>query len=192
LLPPGTISEWFKSNIGVGTLVHQYLMTPVERFAQEHGAKLPEEGIKGPPVVRMRLLEILDPASRQRITIADPVIRRMAAEAAATREPQYREALAIAYGQRLSVSELQALDRFLSTPEGTAFARNMWLVQNDFGVFAAQQIMDKAVVDAVPAMTEQLDKATASLPKVKDWSDLNDAERKEVAKLLNVDPRTIK
>jgi hypothetical protein len=108
--------------MSVASLAHDYLMMPVERFAAEHGAALPEEGVNGPAVIRVRLLEILDPASQTRSRVISGVIQQMAADAAMSKEPELREALAIAYGQQLSVSELQELDRFLATPVGTKFA----------------------------------------------------------------------
>lgn len=190
LLPPGTTAEVLRAplNMKVADLVHSYLMMPVARFAEEHGAELPEEGLNGPPVKRVRLLEILDPASQARLRVIGPVIQQMVAEAAATKEPQLREALALAYGQRLSVSELQALDRFLATPEGTAFGRTSATLENDLGVFAARQSADRAILDAVPAMMKRLTEATASLPKIRDTPDLSGTERKEVAKLLGIDP----
>jgi hypothetical protein len=190
LLPPGTTREIFRQplNLTVDALVHSYLMMPVERFVEEHGAELPQEGVNGPPMVRVQLLQILDPASQTRLRVIGPVIQEMAADAAAAKEPQLREALALAYGQRLSVSELQALDRFLATPEGTAFARTSASLENDLIVFAARQAMDRAVADAVPAMIDRLSKATASLPKIRDAADLSEAERKEVAQLLHADP----
>jgi len=190
LLPPGTTREVFRQplNLKVADLVHGYLMMPVERFVKEHGAELPEEGVNGPPMVRVQLLQILDPASQTRLRVIGPVIQEMAADAAAAKEPQLREALALAYGQRLSVSELQALDRFLATPEGAAFARTSASLENDLFVFAARQSMDRAVADAAPAMIDRLSKATASLPKIRDTADLSEAERQRVAQLLHADP----
>jgi len=189
LVPAGSTAQSLQApfNMEVMNLVHSYLMMPVERFAAEHGAELPEEGKNGPPVVRLRLLEILDPANQERMRMSSPIIQKMAADAAASKEPQLREALAIAYGQRLSVSELRAVDHFLSTPEGIAFARTSAMIENDLGVFAARQLMALAVIDAIPAMTQRLTEVTASLPKIKDTADLSDGERKEVATLLKVD-----
>lgn len=189
LLPPGTTGELLRAplNLAVANLVHDYLMMPVERFAREHGAKLPVEGVNGPPMVRVRLLEILDPASQSRLQVMDRIIRQMAADAAATKEPQLREAMALAYGQGLSVSELQELDRFLSTPAGRPFAHTSAMLDNDLGVFAARQTVSMAMRDAIPAMMSRIVDATASLPKIRGSADLSDAERKEVAQLLGVD-----
>jgi hypothetical protein len=189
LLPAGLTGEMLRQpfNSKIANLAHSYLMMPVERFSAEYGGKLPVECINGPPTVRLRLLAILDPASRERSSVADPIIRSMAAEAAASKEPQLREALARAYGQMLSLSELQALDRFLATPQGAAYAHASAMLENDLGVFAARQFIDRAILEATPAMLTRLTKATASLPKIRSAADLSDAERKEVADLLHLD-----
>ena len=190
LLPVGTTDKVTRDplNMKISALVHDYLMMPVEQFAQEYGVQLPQEGVNGPPIIHVRLLEILDPASQTRLRVISPIISQMAAEAAASKESELREALAIAYGQRLNVSELQALDKFLATPEGAAFVRCSATIDNDLGVFAARQSMDRAIVQALPAMTTRLAQATASLPKIRDAADLSEAERTEVAQLLRVDP----
>jgi hypothetical protein len=190
LLPAGITGEMLRQpfNSKIANLAHSYLMMPVDRFAAEYGGKLPVEGINGPPTVHLRLLGILDPASGERSSIADPIIRTMAAEAAASKEPQLREALARAYGQMLSLSELQqALDRFLATPQGAAYAHASAMLENDLGVFAARQFIDRAILEATPAMLTRLTKATASLLKIRSAADLSDPERKEVADLLHLD-----
>lgn len=193
LLPAGTTRDLLQAplNMSVASLAHDYLMMPVERFAAEHGAALPEEGVNGPAVIRVRLLEILDPASQTRSRVISGVIQQMAADAAMSKEPELREALAIAYGQQLSVSELQELDRFLATPVGTKFARTSAMLENDLGVFAARQSINRAIVAALPAIMKRLDEATAPLPKIRDAGDLTEAERKEVGQLLHVDPEQL-
>lgn len=190
LLPVGTTDKLTRDpfNMKISGLVHDYLMMPVEQFAQAYGVQLPQEGANGPPLIHVRLLEILDPASQTRLRVISPIIQQMAAEAAASKESELREALAIAYGQRLTLSELQALDRFLATPEGAAFVRSSATVENDLGVFAARQSMDRAIVQAIPAMMTRLSQGSAALPKIRDAADLSPAERNEVAQLLHVDP----
>jgi hypothetical protein len=115
----------------------------------------------------------------------------MTAEAAARKEPQLREAMALAYGHQLSLSELQALDRFLSTAEGVAFAKTSATIESNLGVFAARQLMDRAIVETFPAMRARLTEAMAKLPKVRDTENLSEAERKEIAQLLKVDPEQL-
>ena len=187
LQPPGWTATWFKGSMGLANIVHTQLMMPVERFARERGATLPEEGRDGPPVVRLRLLAIIDPASLQRLSMISPIVEKTVADIAASREAQLREAIAVAYAQRMSVAELRALDRFLATPEGTAFAGVNRAVSNDWGVFAAQQTIARAIEDADPVITRRISNSTSKLPKIKGWNDLSEAERKEVSKLLNID-----
>lgn len=188
LLPTGSTAEWARQSPGLSGLVHQYLMLPVTRFVEERGAKLPEEGVDGPPVVRVRLLSIIDPASVERVSVIGPVVEKIVAEIATSREPELRKAMALAYGQRLSVGELQALDRFLATPEGSAFARSNRVIWEDWGVYAAQQFMFREIEAAEPVMKRRIAKATALMPKIKEWADLTEPERREVAKLLKIEP----
>jgi hypothetical protein len=189
LLPTGITRKILNDplNDKIIVLTHSYLMMPVEQFALAIGIKLPKEGVNGPPEVRVGILTIIDPASRERGDIADKVIREMAGNAAMTEEPRLRNALAIAYSSRLSLDELKALDSFLATPAGAAFARTSAMLENDMDVHAARFMMDRAIAASVPSMLGRLSKETAALPHTKTAAELNPAERKEIARLLQID-----
>ena len=193
LLPEGVtrtiLNEPFNST--VLNLVHSYLMLPVEQFASSISAKLPQEGVNGPPVVRVGILEIIDPASAERGRIADKAIRKMAADAAMAEEPQLREALAIAYS-RLTLEELKALDEFLATPAGAVFARTNASLENDLDVYAARSRIQRAIAASAPAMLARLSDETEALPRVKSAAELTPTERKQIADLLQIDQSQVR
>lgn len=188
LMPAGTMRRLLTQplNMKVIALVYSYSTAPVERLAQEMGARLPEEGRDGPPMVRIRLREIIDPAAEQRIAIAHPIIAEAAAVAAERTEPKLREALALAYSERMTLAELHALDRFLSTPDGAAFVRATADLEADLDVFSARQTLDAATIDAVAASLPRIEQAAAALPKIRSLRDLTPGERAEAAQLLGV------
>ena len=188
LLPPGTTRQLLNDpfNPTILSLVHGYLMLPVQVFAASIGAPLPQEGITGPPLVRVGILEIIDPASAERGRIADKAIRSMAAEAAMEEEPRLREALALAYS-RLTLEDLKALDDFLGTPAGVAFARTNASLDNDLNIAAAHAMIDRAIAAAAPSMLARLSEETESLPHVKTAAELTPSERRQIADLLHID-----
>ena len=173
-------------NVTILSLVHSYLMMSVEQFAASVGAKLPEEGITGPPAVRLGILHVIDPASAQRAKIADAVIRDIAIRAATAEEPRLREAVALAYANRLSVDELRAVDVFLAPPAGAAFARATAVLDDDLDVRLARSRMERAIMASGPQVAARVNEEAASLPSIKTPADLSPAERRKIADLLQI------
>lgn len=189
LMPAGISRDILSSpfNATVVNLAHSYLMMPVEQFANSIGATLPQEGVSGPPLVRVGILNVIDPANVERTTIVGKVIREMAADAAVAKEADVRNALAVTYASQLSLDQLKALDNFLATPAGTAFARTNAMLGGDPYVLAAASAQQRAIAAAMPAMLVRLSEATKSLAPIKSAEQLTPAERKQIADLLHID-----
>lgn len=189
LLPDGISRDILSSpfNATVVTLAHSYLMMPVEQFASSVGVTLPQEGVSGPPLVHVRILRIIDPANAERTTIVGKVISEMAADAAVAKEPEVRNALAVTYSSQLSFDQLKALDNFLATPAGAAFARTNAMLGGDPYVLAAMSSQQRAIAAAMPAMLVRLSEETKSLTPIKSAEQLTPAERKQIADLLHID-----
>ncbi len=189
LMPAGISRDILSSpfNATVVNLAHSYLMMPVEQLANSIGIALPQEGVSGPPLVHVGILQIIDPANVERTTIVGKVIREMAADAAVANESELRNALAVTYSSQLSLDQLKALDNFLATPAGAAFARANAMLGDDPFVLGALSSQLRAIAAAMPAMLARLSKETKSLPPIKSAAQLTPAERKQIADLLRVD-----
>ena len=189
LMPAGISRDILSSpfNATVVNLAHSYLMMPVEQFANSIGATLPQEGVSGPPLVRVGILNVIDPANVERTTIVGKVIREMAADAAVAKEAEVRNALAVTYSSQLSFDQLKALDNFLATPAGAAFARTNAMLGGDPYVLAAASAQRRAIAAAMPAMLVRLSEATKSLAPIKSAAQLTPADRKQIADLLHID-----
>jgi hypothetical protein len=194
LLPPGYQRKLMEDpfNLAMAGLDHQLIMRPVNDFAAEVGIDLPVEGMDGPPLVKLQILGILDPARQQRSRARWRLLRQAVIEVATRAEPHMREALATAYAVRLNAEQLQELDRFLGTPSGAAYASAALSVQFDPEVEGAAQTLNRSISDALPGIVKRLDAATASLPKPKTARDLTDDERARIAALLHADPAKLK
>lgn len=190
LMPPGTFRQTIGAplNLSAAALTHQILMTPVATITYEIGAEAPSVGPDGLPVAKSKILEILDPHSRKRSEAIYAVVVRVAGDAAHREEPKVREAIARAYGQRLSLPELRDVDRFLGTRSGAAYARIAISIRDDLGVYAAIQATDRAVLGSMPEMLKLIAAKTSDLPAPKTAAQLTDAERRNIAALMGVEP----
>ena len=193
-LPSGSFRRAVEEPPGFATagLTHRILMQPVFEFAKEVGVELPPEGIDGPPFVRVQILHVLDPVSLDRATAMGPIVDNWVVETAEKAAPKMREALAIAYGQRLTIGQLRDLDNFLSTPSGAAYAAAWVPVQLDPGVSAAGQMLKRSIDDSMPLIFQRVTEGTKNLPRPKTAAQLTEEERRQIATLLRVAPAKLK
>jgi hypothetical protein len=78
-------------------------------------------------------------------------------------EPRIREALALVYARRYTLSELNELDAFFSTPTGSRYAADSLTLMNDPEMMAVMaSLMDETVATVAPRAADAAAEAAAA------------------------------
>ncbi len=193
LLPDGTYRKMMSGTMDkmMGSMTDQMLDLPMRDLAHAAGLK-PEQIAKVGPGTARQVMAIMDPAFRQRLEVSTKAVMGAMVDMMAKFEPSVRDGLAEAYGTRFTTAQLDEIERFFATPTGGAYAAQSMLVYTDPAVINRMQAMMPALVKQMPDMIGAMAKATADLPKPKTYTQLTKAERAEVARLIGVDPATMR
>jgi hypothetical protein len=106
-----------------------------------------------------------DPAFRERMKITMDVMFREMIPMMEKIEPEVRTSLANIYARRFSAEQLADMNRFFSTPSGSAYASQSMLVMMDPEMIGAMQKFAPEMMRAMPDIMKKVEAATAHLPK---------------------------
>jgi hypothetical protein len=133
---------------------------------------------------RKAITDLLDPNHAKRAEAMKSSFGPMMDKMARTIEPPMREGLARAYARKFSVEQLTELNGFLSTPTGSFYASESFLLQAD------PEVM-QAVFSALPTMLGDIldpaadfEKSMGEIPAAKTLADLSTKDKDAIAKLL--------
>lgn len=172
-------------------MTEQMTNVPLRPFLKAAG--LPEsEAAKLNSVTIKQILDIVDPAYQQRMNILMPTMMQQMGEVMSQFEPQMRDGLAQAYASHFNSVQLADIDHFLNTPSGSAFAAQNMTLAADPAVMEKMQSFVPTLMQAIPGIMQKAMAATANLPKAKTPATLSDDDRAKLAKLLGVEPATLK
>lgn len=132
------------------------------------------------------IMEIYDPAFKQRMQI---VTRTMMADMAVLMtqfEPDIRDGLAQAYAARFDARQLGEMNAFFATPTGKAYAADSYVIMMSPEVMAKMQAFMPKMMQQMPAIMEKVKTATDALPPARQYANLTEAEKDRLAKLLGV------
>lgn len=129
-------------------------------------------------------LAAFDPNFKERNKALGGVIGSMVSQMFEAMEPSYREALSRALTLRFDEGEMNELLGFFATPIGAKFAKESFLVHYDPQMMAVMEQMGPAMVEILPGMMEEFEKIETDIGNVRTFSELSEAERAEVARLL--------
>jgi hypothetical protein len=193
LLPVGTYRKMMSGTMDqmMKGAVDQALDMPMRDMARAANLS-PEQLAKVGPGTARQIAAIMDPAFRQRMDLGLKAMMGIMVDMMAKYEPSARDGLAEAYGARFTSAQLDDLERFFATPTGNAYAAQSMLVYTDPAVISRMQAMIPAMMKQMPDMLGAMAKATAGLPPPRKYAQLTKAERAEVARLLGVDPKTLR
>lgn len=107
-------------------------------------------------------------------------------------EPRVRDALTRAYARKFETGELNEINGFFKTPAGGKFAGEYMSMFMDPEIMNEMMGLMPEMMKKMPEMIGKAEKATASLPKARKYSDLSRSERDQLAKLLGVKPDDLK
>lgn len=133
-----------------------------------------------------QMMEITDPAYRQRIERATRVMTEQMSASMTRFEPGIRDGLAQAYARRFSAAQLGDLNTFFNTPTGKIYAAESMMLFLDPEVMNRMQAMMPELMKEMPAMIAAMEQATADLPKPRTYADLVKDERARLAQLMGI------
>jgi hypothetical protein len=139
-----------------------------------------------------KVMAIIDPAFKERMRLTINGMFKGMIPVLETMEPELRAGLAESLSTRFTQSQLIELKAFFETPTGSSFAAQQMLLFVDPAVMGRMQAQMPRLMQAMPKLVGDAMKATDDLPKAKKYTDLTKSEREELAKLLGIDPKSLK
>lgn len=193
LVPNGayrTIMHGMTENL-VDTISNSMKDLPIKEIAEVGG--LSDDEAKALDKVDVsRFMAIYDPHWQERMQVTMRAMFESMGDFFDTIEPDMREAMATAYAHQFTLSDLQDLDRYFSTPVGAKFSERYLTIMSDPAMIAATKSMMPKMMAQMPKFLEAAKKATAALPPPRKIEDMSDAERAELAKALGIDVKQLK
>ena len=118
-----------------------------------------------------RMIEA-DPHYKERSRIMTDVIFKELRPFVDKSEPAVRDALIASYARKFTVSQLAELDRYLGTPSGQVFAQHWMTSFSEPEMVNAMESFIPELSNAMPAIMDKYEAATAHLPKTKSTLDI--------------------
>lgn len=187
LLPPGS----FRTMMGAAMdqvarqSVDSAFALPLKSFMAAAGLSA-DEAARLPPTTIRDLIRVVDPAFEERNRRTLPVMMGGIIEVMSAEEPSIREGYAEALARRFEPSQLLQIEAFFRTPTGAAYAASMFTLQTDPAFVARTQAMIPRLMQAMPAILAKATAATADLPKPRQFQDLTDSERADLARMFGL------
>lgn len=187
VFPEGTYARIMKGSMDavLGTLIDSVSAMPVQEIAAMAGMTQGEVDQLGETTLA-EIMEIYDPAYRQRMEVTMRVTMEHMSGVMGKLEPEMRAGLARAYASRFTEAQLGELNSFFATPTGTLYAAQSMMIFLDPEVMQSMQKMMPVLMEEMPGIQVAAMTATADLPPPRSTCDLTDAERAKLAKLLGV------
>lgn len=132
------------------------------------------------------MMAILDPAYEQRVDLSMHAMMDQIVKLMTRFEPEVRNGLTQAYASNFTIGQLQDMNKFFTTPAGTAYASKSMMLFMDPAVTTKMQAFMPEMMKQMPAIGEQVKAATAKLPKPRAYADLTTDEKARLAALLGI------
>ncbi|MGF7155954.1 DUF2059 domain-containing protein [Novosphingobium gossypii] len=133
-----------------------------------------------------QIMEIYDPAYKQRMQITTRTMMTDMMALMTQFEPDIRDGLTSAYAGRYDAKQLQEMNAFFATPTGKAYAADAYIIMMSPEVMAKMQQAMPRLMQAMPAIVEKVKAASGSLPAPRTYADLSNAEKDKLAGLVGV------
>jgi hypothetical protein len=196
IFPAGTYARMFSGSFSqvMNQAMDGVANMPIADLVRSTG--IPQEDIaKLGRATLSDVMEIVDPAYKQRQKATMDAMMPVLSNMMASMEPSMREALADVYAKRFTLEQLNDMNRFFATPSGTAYASNSMLIMMDPDVIGRiSKDTPKMIQDfmaQLPAIEKTVNAATADLPKARSYADLTPDQKTRLANLLGVDEKDL-
>ena len=135
---------------------------------------------------RQEITEILDPHFEERGRVMINHMTGAMGDMYGQLEPYMREGLTRAYAARFDEQQLADINAFFATPSGEYFATESLMVYSDPQAMSAMMRGMPLIMEAMPAILAGMEQAQESLPPVRNYEALEDAERARLSQLLGI------
>jgi hypothetical protein len=196
ILPAGTYGKMFGGSFNqlMDQTVDSMTNIPMADLMRSTGLP-PEDVAKLGRATLADVMEIMDPAYRERqkatMEAMAPALNKMMA----SMEPAMREAMADAYAKHFTLEQLNDMNRFFATPSGMAYANNSMLIMMDPEVIGRVSKdtpkMIQEFMAQMPEIQKRVQAMTANLPKPRDYKDLTPEQKAKLANLLGIDEKDL-
>lgn len=133
-----------------------------------------------------KIMEIYDPAFRDRMKLSTRAMMSEMSGIMTEFEPEIRDGLAQAYAEKFDTRQLGEMNGFFATPTGRAYAADSYLIMMSPQVMTKMQAFLPRMMQQMPAIMEKVQAATASLPPVRSYAQLDKAEKARLAEVLGI------
>lgn len=193
ILPDGVMAEMMGPAMQkmMGPMMDSVSKMPIRDLAQVGGLD-PAEIDKLSDATLRDIMEILDPAFDERMTIMTETMFPALGRFMTQFEPDMREGMAEAFAGRYSAAELDKIGAFLETPTGKKFGSGFMLLATDPHYIGRMQAIMPQMMKAMPSIMKTSSEAMAKLPKPKKYGDLSKKDRDRLAELIGIDPKKMK
>ena len=191
IMPEGTMGELMGSmfdNI-MGPMTKLAGDDPVAAFMSTTGIDAAEQGMS--ETQASEALALLDPAWKVRIERQAEIMPRMMTRLMTDMEPAMRTAMSELYAVYFDERELADIGAFFATESGATYARQGFRMSSDPRLMGAMMEQMPAMMTAFMGMAGELEQATADLPSVRLWKDLDDGERVRLSELTGLAPHIL-
>jgi hypothetical protein len=186
VLPPGAMQTMMGAVMDAvpGQVMGQMMNQRLAEYAGMAGADAEQLQQQLGQATIGQLMAILDPVfeERQRRTMA--AMSKGMIAVFTQMEPEMREGMAEAYASRLTPEELAAAHAFYTTPLGSAVAAKNMQLASDPAYMKRAQTMQALLMQRMPAIMADAQKAAADLPPPRKPQDLTAAERDRLLALI--------
>ena len=129
-------------------------------------------------------LDVFDPQMQERTDKTTELTVNMITGMFDAMEPFYREALSKSLAVRFEDAEMAEVLEFFGTPTGEKYALSSFMVHYDPQMMGVMEQMGPAMLAAFPEMMEGFAELEENYPPARKFSELSEAERDRVARLL--------
>ncbi|EIZ78877.1 hypothetical protein WSK_2420 [Novosphingobium sp. Rr 2-17] len=185
VFPLGTYARLMNGTMDkmMDSLMDSMMDMPVKDLAGIGGVDTPNLGA----ATTAQIMEIYDPAYRERLHLATRTMMAEMSTMMTQFEPDIRDGLAGAYAARFDARQLADLNAFFATPTGKIYAADSYLIMMSPEVMTKMQKFTPQLMQQIPGIVEKVKAATASLPPMRKYSDLSEAEKVKMAKILGIE-----
>lgn len=135
-----------------------------------------------------KALSMLDPDAPKRNAAINAATAEYITDIMSSLEPSYRLGLERAYAVRFTTAEMVELEAMFSTPVGSKYAAESFVIFGDPQVMSSMNEMMPALMEGMPEMMGAITEVSSQFPAARKFSDLNSSEQAKLASLLGVTP----
>ena len=168
-----------------GPLIAESLLTDQVGLADDELPELTEEP-------NARIVALLDPVAPQRAEAMTSAMTSWMSGMFEQIEDPLREGFTKAFATRFADEQLLDLQTFFATPTGALYAKQAFSIYADPQVMAASMQMMPEMLGSIAGLVSSFETAMANLPPARGYADLSEAERRELATLLNISERELR